>query len=121
MAKITTKPIVAIIGSRTIKTVNFSRFINKDHVAQIVSGGANGVDKLAEDWAKQNRIDFVEFKPNYKIYGKRAPLVRDEEIIDYCDVVIAFWDKKSSGTLYTLQYATKMNRPIYLHIIEERD
>lgn len=121
MAKIISKPIVAIIGSRTIKSVNFNRFINKDHVAQIVSGGANGVDKLAEQWAKQNRIDFVEFKPNYKIYGKRAPLVRDEEMVDYCDAVIAFWDGKSPGTLYTLKYATKNKRPIYLHMIEERD
>ena len=121
MFKITTKPIIAIVGSRSINSVNFNRFINKDHIAQVVSGGANGVDKAAEQWAKQNRIDFLEFKPNYKIYGKRAPLVRDEEIVNYCDAVIAFWDQQSSGTLYTLKYATKLKRPIYLHIIEERD
>lgn len=121
MFKITTKPIIAIIGSRTINSVNFNRFINKDHVAEVISGGANGVDKAAEQWAKQNKIDFLEFKPNYKIYGKRAPLVRDEEIVNYCDAIIAFWDQQSPGTLYTLKYATKLNRPIYLHIIEERD
>lgn len=121
MFKITTKPIVAIIGSRTIDSVNFNYFIDKQDIAQIVSGGAQGVDTAAAQWAKQNRIDYIEFKPNYKVFGKRAPLERDKDIVNYCDIIHSFWDGKSSGTLFTMEYATKLGRPIYLHIIEERD
>ena len=42
------KPVVGIIGSRSIKALNLDLFINKDHVGEIVSGGANGIDQIAE-------------------------------------------------------------------------
>lgn len=121
MAKITTKPIVAIIGSRSIKNLQIGRYIRPTSPAQIISGGANGVDSIAEYWAKSHKIDFVAFLPNYKIYGKRAPLVRDEEMVDAADVVIAFWDGVSTGTLYTIQYAYSIGRKCIVHLIEERD
>lgn len=122
MAKITTKPIIAIIGSRNIKVVNFDLFLDKNNIAQIVSGGAIGIDTLGEQWAKRNRIDTVIFKPNFDIFGFPAALFeRNKDIINYCDEVHAFWDGKSHGTLHALKYATKLNRPIHLHIIEERD
>lgn len=121
MFKITTKPIVAIIGSNSIDSVNFNYFINKKEIAQIVGGGAQGVDLAVIEWAIQNRIDYVEFKPNYKIFGEKALLERDKDIIKYCDIIHSFWDGKSAETLFTMQYATKLERPIYLHLIEERD
>jgi predicted Rossmann fold nucleotide-binding protein DprA/Smf involved in DNA uptake len=43
------KPIVGIIGSRSITTLNLDLFIDKTHVGEIVSGGANGTDKIAEN------------------------------------------------------------------------
>ena len=42
------KPIVCINGSRSITNVNLSLFINADHVGAIVTGGARGIDTLAE-------------------------------------------------------------------------
>ncbi len=120
MAKNITLPIVTIIGSRSIKEVNFDLFIDPTHVSQIISGGAIGVDTLAEQWAKRNHIDFVCYKPNYDLFGRRAPLVRDEEMIKACDIVIAFWDGQSTGTKYTLNYAKKIGRPYIVHEIIER-
>lgn len=114
------KPIVLICGSRNINYINLDLYINPDSVGAIVSGGANGVDILAEEWAKKHNIEFVAYLPDYKHYGKRAPLVRDEEMVNFCDVVIAFWNGYSTGTLYTCNYAKKMGRKVYLHIIEER-
>ncbi len=121
MAKITTKPIIAIVGSRDIKCVNFDLYLDKSNIAQVISGAANGVDTLAAEWARRNRIELVEYKPNYKVFGKRAPLVRDEEMVKACDIVIAFWNGKSTGTLYTIKYAKKINRKVIVHEIIERD
>jgi predicted Rossmann fold nucleotide-binding protein DprA/Smf involved in DNA uptake len=85
------KPIVGIIGSRDITTLNLDLFIDKNHVGEVVSGGANGVDKIAEDWAKRNKIEFIAMLPNYKLYGGHwAPLKRDEDIVNYCDLIICF-------------------------------
>lgn len=48
MPKSSSKPIVCINGSRSITDINLDLFIDPDHVGCVVSGGANGVDTLAE-------------------------------------------------------------------------
>lgn len=90
MARIITKPIVCIIGSRTINNVNLDRFIDSTHVAAVVSGGASGVDTLAEKWAKKHKVEFIIERPNYKVFGRKAPLERDKDMVNESDVIIAF-------------------------------
>lgn len=116
------KKVVAIIGSRSITELNLDWYLNKDHILQVVSGGANGVDSLVEKWAKKNKIDFIAFLPQYKIYGgKYAPLKRDEDMVNYSDELICFWDGKSNGTKYSAEYALKMGRKVTLHLIQDLD
>ncbi len=121
MPLITTKPIAAIIGSRTITFLNLSQFLKPQDYAAILSGGATGVDSIAEQWAKKNKIEFVLYKPNYKMFGKRAPLVRDEEMAKAADIIIAFWNGQSRGTKYTIDYAKSIGRKVQIYLIEERD
>lgn len=106
-----TKPIICVCGSRSIDYVNIDNFIDKDKVSEIITGGATGVDTLAEQWAKKNHIEFAAYLPNYKIYGKKAPLIRDMDMVDAADIVVAFWDNHSKGTKFTIDYAKK--RGIY--------
>ena len=58
-----------------------------------------------------------KFLPDYKTYGRVAPLKRNYLIVSYCDVVIAFWDGKSRGTEYTINLAKKMNKKVIVYII----
>ena len=115
-------PIVCICGSRSINYLNLDWYLDKNKIGQIVSGGANGVDTIAEKWAKKNNIEFIAYLPQYEIYGgKYAPLKRDEDMVHYCDELVCFWDGKSSGSKYTMDYALKLSRKITLHIIEDLD
>ena len=116
-----TKPVVLICGSRSIKNLNISRYVRPESCAAIVHGGAVGTDSIADSWAKANNLETIIYKPNYKVYGKRAPLVRDEEMVNFCDVVIAFYDGKSRGTKYTFDYAKKIGRKVIIHLIQEYD
>lgn len=116
-----TKPIVLICGSRSIKNLQISRYIRPSSCGAIVHGGAVGVDSITDSWAKANNLETIIYKPNYKVYGKRAPLVRDEEMVEFCDVVIAFYDGVSKGTLYTVNYAKKIGRKAIVHLIQEYD
>ena len=50
------KPIACICGSRSIKWVSFSLYLNPEDYGQILTGGATGVDTLAEKWARQHGI-----------------------------------------------------------------
>ena len=116
------KQIVLICGSRSINQLNISRYIkNIGKIQKIVTGGCRGVDTIADSWAKANNLETIVYKPNYKVYGKRAPLVRDEEMVEFADVVIAFYDGKSKGTLYTVNYAKKIGRKVIVHLIQEYD
>ena len=49
------------------------------NVKKIVSGGAVGIDKCAEEYARIKGIELVEFLPDYKKYGKVAPILNELE------------------------------------------
>lgn len=58
-------------------------------------------------FAEERGIKLIEHLPDYGKYGRSAPKVRDMQIIDDCDKVLAFWNGKSRGTKFTLDYANK--------------
>ena len=106
---------IAIIGSRNIKNINLEEYVTD--ADEIVSGGARGVDTLSAEYAKQNGIKLTEFLPEYDKYGKGAPLVRNKQIVNYSDKIIAFWDGKSRGTAYTINYAKSINKAYQIIIL----
>lgn len=116
-----TKPIVLVCGSRSIHDIYLDRFIKVNSPAEIISGGTIGIDKLAEQWAKRNKIEFIAYLPNYKIYGDKASIVRDKEMVDFCDVVIVFWDGNDKETKMIIDYAAQQNKQVIVHLFEELD
>lgn len=70
-----------------------------------------GADTYAKEFAIKHNLKLIEFLPDYEKYGRKAPLVRNKLIVENCDCLIAFWDGKSRGTKYTLDYATKLGKP----------
>ena len=99
---------IAIVGSRSIKKADIASYACAGD--EIVSGGAVGVDCLAADFAIKNGLKLTEFLPEYKIYGRAAPIVRNKRIVDYADRVVAFWDGVSRGTLSVIKYAQKTGK-----------
>ncbi len=101
---------IAVVGSRGL-------FIGNDELNdylceadEIISGGASGVDSCAADYADDHKIKLTVFLPEYNIYGRAAPIVRNKKIVDQADLVIAFWDGISKGTLSVIEYAKKKNK-----------
>lgn len=102
--------VLAIIGSRTCPPMDIGTYLTFTPDA-IVSGGAKGVDTYAREYARKKGMKLIEFFPNYEKYGKCAPLVRNKQIVDACDCVLAFWDGNSKGTKRTLEYAKENGKP----------
>jgi len=115
------KPIICISGSRTINNINFDLFIDPSHVGCVIAGGANGVDTLAEHWAKRNKIEFIAYPARWKTFGKRAGIMRNHEMVEFCDYLIAFWDGKSKGTLDSITYAKEIGVPTIVHLFIDLD
>ncbi len=108
---------VAIIGSRGITVENIGEYL-PEGTDEIVSGGAKGVDTCAREYAIAHGIKLTEFLPQYKLYGRGAPLKRNLQIIGYADTVIAFWDGTSKGTAYVIENCKKQGKDVHVIIIE---
>ena len=100
---------IAIIGSRGTVPTNLAEYLAD--CDEIVSGGAKGVDACAAKYAKEHNIPLKEFMPEYKRYGRGAPIVRNRQIVDYADHILAFWDGKSKGTQWVIKYAEMCGKP----------
>ncbi len=107
---------VAVIGSRGIENLNIGEYLPKE-TTEIVSGGAHGVDTLARNYTEQNGLKLTEFLPDYDKYGRSAPLKRNIQIIEYADLVLAFWDGKSRGTKFVIDNCKKLGKKCEVHII----
>ena len=105
-----------IAGSRSITDFDISPYI-PDGTDVIISGGARGVDSLAEQYADKMRISKYIVRPNYAKYKKGAPLKRNREMVDFADMVIVFWDNHSKGTKSTIDYANKTGKPIRIILV----
>ena len=100
-----------IAGSRSITQFDFDGHIPVD-VDTIISGGAVGVDTLAEKYAYKHDIEKIIVRPQYSRYGKAAPIKRNQEMVDMCDEVLVIWDGVSRGTKSTVNYANKIGKKV---------
>lgn len=110
---------VAVVGSRNIDSYSLVKeeldiIFNNMNVGTIISGGAKGVDSLAERYARENKIPFIEILPDWRKHGIQAGVIRNTEIVDKCDVLVAFWDGSSKGTLDSINKATKKGKKVFI-------
>ena len=102
-----------IAGSRSITDFDLSSHIPYN-VDTIISGGAKGIDMLAEQYAIDRKLSRYIILPNYSRYGKAAPIKRNQEMVDMADVVLVVWDGKSKGTLSTINYTKTQQKQLIL-------
>lgn len=110
---------MAVIGSRTFADFPFLTTsldtVNKEYpFTCIVSGGAIGADQLGEKYARQHSIPTLIFKPDWKKHGKSAGFIRNHDILEHSDVVVAFWDGISKGTSHSISEAKKLKKPLFV-------
>lgn len=117
--------IIGIIGTRKRNTSSAFNKIKEvfDEIYEdgswIVSGGCpKGADRYAEQLAKSQGLTLVTAYPNYKRYGRGAPIIRNGHIANIADVIIAcvmnpedgidaVLERKSGGTEDTLRKFVK--------------
>ena len=102
---------VAVIGSRNLSVKDLGKYLPHE-TTEIVSGGAKGIDSCAKNFALEKGLEITEFFPDYNRYGRYAPIIRNDLIIDYSDAVIAFWDGGSKGTKYVIEQCRKKGKSI---------
>ena len=107
---------VAVIGSRGLTVKCLENYLPSE-TTEIVSGGAKGIDTCAREYAKEHGLKLTEFLPDYRRFGRGAPLKRNLEIVEYADIVLAFWDGSSRGTRFVIDRCHKIGKKIEIFVL----
>ncbi len=103
---------VAIIGSRKVKNpkVILKKMLEElpYECTEIVSGGTEGVDMLAEQFAKDHNLKLT-------VINLPDAAEKSKAIADYADSLLAFWDCNSRGTAGIISSCTRKSK--YVKII----
>ena len=108
---------VIIAGSRNFTEYNHVQDavdMCRWYIKEIVSGGARGIDTLAKDFAFNNIMDFKEFQADWNNLGTSAGFVRNCQMADYSDGLIAIWDGESKGTKHMINIMLKQKKPTFV-------
>lgn len=111
---------VIIAGSRSTTLSDFSEgmvacpFLLQ--ISTVISGTAKGADALGERYAELNDIPLFKYPANWDKHGKKAGYLRNIEMAENADALIAFWDGKSHGTNHMINIAKERNLQIFIHL-----
>jgi hypothetical protein len=109
---------IAIVGSRDYPDLEavrtFVRALPK--YATVISGGARGVDSVAEDEAKKCGLSLIIHRADWDKHGKAAGVIRNKLIVEDCDELMAFWDGTSRGTKNSVDLAKKLGKKITVNL-----
>jgi len=114
---------LAVVGSReypNLQEVRKCLDTMREHVLclMIITGGAKGVDKTAEEWALGYGVPCKVIRP-VDPTDKFSYLLRNVEIITQADMIVIFYDGKSKGSKFVIDYCGK--RGLFNQIITHKE
>ena len=109
-----------IAGSRSITDFNvvvkaFEISCAGSKATEIVSGAAHGADKLGEQLARSLKLPIKRFPADWIKHGKAAGPIRNREMSEYADALLALYDGVSRGTADMIQKMQDAGKPFYVH------
>ena len=109
---------LAIVGSRNYGDEKYPQIRKevgllkrKYEITEIITGGARGIDTLAARYAREENIPLTIIRPDWKKYGRSAGILRNKEIVNACDILLAVWNGASPGTEDTIQKISCAGKP----------
>lgn len=108
---------IVVCGSRTFDDYELleeklDAFTAKVAKPVILSGGCKGADKLGEWWAFKNKLEVRVYHADWQRHGKKAGPLRNSEMVEAADALIAFWDGLSKGTANIIGLARAAGIPV---------
>jgi hypothetical protein len=111
---------VIIAGSRDIEDYELVKqavFESGFDITTVVCGMARGVDMLGWKWADENGMPKEEHPAKWRANGKfykAAGMLRNIEMANVSDALIAIWDGKSPGTGHMIRIATVKGLKVFV-------
>lgn len=112
---------VIIAGSRDLPKDHWPIYYAADAyiksgfaATEIVSGTARGIDLAGEQLATERGIPIKRFPADWNTHGKAAGYIRNKQMAEYADALIAVWAGGSAGTRNMIQEMKILNKPVYI-------
>lgn len=111
---------VIIAGTRQASFLDTRRAMQTfpklmDRITEVVCGECRGPDTYGKRWAKDEGIPVRSMPANWNQYGNAAGPIRNEQMGDYADALLAVWDGYSKGTAHMINYMRSLNKPVYVY------
>ena len=90
-------------------------------ITRVVSGTARGADTFGEAWAAAHGVEVVRFPADWSRHGKAAGMLRNKQMAENADALIAVWDGQSRGTRNMIDEATKRGLRVFVHRIDRSE
>lgn len=87
-------------------------------ITEVVSGHARGVDCLGELWADNHDIPCRIFEADWNKHGRSAGPIRNREMADYGEALIALRRPQSRGTQHMIDTARKLGLKVFVVDVE---
>lgn len=84
-------------------------------ITQVLCGGARGVDLSGKMWASTAGIPVENYPAEWDRYGKRAGYLRNLEMANNADALIAIWDGESRGTKHMIDIARELGLKVFVY------
>lgn len=107
--------ILVVSGSRTITN---KEFINKalmnmpmGDVREVVHGGCRGPDSIFHDLL-DGHLPIKVFPADWHKHGRSAGPIRNAQMAEYGDALLAVWDGNSRGTMNMIKEMQRRGKPV---------
>ena len=110
-----------IAGSRTFTDYQLlcqTLAPERQHITQVLTGGARGADQLGYRWAWKHAIRHQLFRADWERFGKSAGVRRNFQMAQAGDMLLAFWDGRSAGTRHLISCMQQLGKPVVVIRVE---
>jgi hypothetical protein len=83
-------------------------------ISELVSGMCRGPDMIAYRAARRKGLAVREFPADWSKHGKAAGPIRNRQMAEYADALVAVYDGKSRGTRNMIDEAVKRNLRVHV-------
>ena len=107
-----------VAGSRHFTDAQAVEHDLRNYVAvgdTVITGGCRGVDQIAYDFAQRMFAKNEVFKADWNKYGKAAGPIRNRQMAENADILVAFWDGESKGTKNAIDEARKQQVETHIY------
>jgi hypothetical protein len=83
----------------------------------VLCGGAKGIDTMGAEWADSENIPIEYYLADWDKYGRKAGMIRNAEMANHAEALIAVWDGESKGTANMINIAKARKLKVYVQLV----